>query len=336
MLELNWNKGVAKDPVKLADYIELTLAIEDDHCSDEFTYAHFVNAIQDEPYVGNPDNSLDRDDTDEDKEDFLAGDEMDETLEHFENAVSLIERRSDWLGDLYPFAVEDGDVKLVAGKDANNGMPYLFLVVCSHHQAIQISSYTLEVQFEQICKEAMRTLFNESAEVLLFSQFSQDRKELGQLAPEAIKNLAKKLNSNVKHEEEIPAAQNEFGIDIAAIDRLDDQLRYPFFAFAQCTVSADWERKRDEAQARKGLSSYIDLELQHSNLIFIPHFPRLEADKWDFPIYKTSNCIICDRYRICRMLQRLEKFESQVPSQTASAIVSKFWERVKAEKFSPY
>ena len=335
MLELNWNKGVAKDPVKLADYIELTLTIDDDHFGNEFTYAHFVNLIQDEPYVGNQEDSATDDELDEGSEEFLAGDEMDEALEHYENAVSLIAQRSQWLGDQYPFSGLGQEVRFAVGQDKGKYMPYIFLLVCSHHQIVRPPNETirghtrrLAVEFEHICKEAMKSFFNEQADVFLFSQFSNDRSNLGRSAREAVRNLAMKLNAGVKNEDDIPNGPNEFGIDIAAIDALDDQLGYPFFAFAQCTISQDWHKKKEEAQSQHALSAYIDLQVSHSNLIFIPYLPRLSTDRWSVPPHYTINCIICDRYRICKLLQRLKKFESRIPEQNIVGILNSFTDRV--------
>ena len=209
-MELNWNKGVAKDPVKLADYIELTLTIDEDHFGDKFTYAHFVSLIQDEPYVGSREDVFPtNDESDEDSEEFLTGDEMDDTLEYYENAVSLIAQRSQWLGDQYPFSGLGQEVRLVVGQDKGKYMPYIFLLVCSHnqiapppHETIRAHTYRLAVEFEGICKEAMKSLFNELADVFLFSQFSNDRSNLGRSAREAVKNLAMKLNTKVKNKED--------------------------------------------------------------------------------------------------------------------------------------
>ena len=335
MLELNWNKGVAKDPVKLADYIELTLTIDEDHFGDdEFTYAHFVSLIQDEPYVGNQED-FPTDEPDEDSEEFLAGEEMDETLEYYENAVSLIVQRSQWLGDQYPFSGFGQEVRFAIGKDKSKYMPYIFLLICSHHQivcppneTIKGHTHRLAVEFEQICKEAMKPFFNEQADVFLFSQFSNDRSNLGRSAREAVRNLATKLNTVVKNEDDIPDRPNEFGIDIAAIDALDDPIGYPFFAFAQCTISQDWQKKKEEAQSQHALSAYIDLQVSHSNLIFIPYLPRLSTNRWSVPLHYTINCIILDRYRICKMLQRLKKFESRIPEQNTAEILNSFTDRV--------
>ena len=322
MLEINWNSGVA-DPVKLADYIEATLSLDDDRSCDEFNYAHFVDLIREEPNGDVPDDDSEPID---DMAHFLSGQGADEAKHYFENAVSLIENRSLWLEHLYPFSVENGAVQLQYEPAADNGMPYTFLLACSLHQALH-PSQALTIQFEQVCKEGLRTLFNESAEVFLFSQFSQDRAELGRSAREAVQSLAEKLNAKVKNEEDIPNQPNEFGIDIVAIDRLGDSVGYPFFAFAQCTIAQDWSRKKGEASASNALIAYVDLAVQHSNLIFIPHFLRENADRWSARPDETVGCIIFDRLRICRMLERLKEFKNSNPLETLNSVLKEFSEK---------
>lgn len=317
MPALNWI-AEAEHPVKIADYIELTLTMDIDHPGYEFTASHFTDVMQESP-------SIDEYDSGGVPGSFLAGDAMDETRVHFDDAVALIERRRQWLGDLYPFSVENGAVQLQYEPAADKGMPYTFLLACSLHQALH-PSQVLTRQFEQVCKEGLRTLFNESAEVFLFSQFSQDRADLGRPAREAVQSLAEKLNTTVKNEERIPEQQNEFGIDIIAIDRLGDQVGYPFFAFAQCTVAQDWSRKKGEAKASNALIAYVDLEVQHSNLIFIPHFLRENADRWSAWPHETVDCVIFDRLRICRMLERLKEFKNSNPLETLNSVLKEFSE----------
>lgn len=315
MPALNWI-AEAEHPVKLADYIEFTLMMDGDHPSDEFTAGHFTAVMQESPSVAEYD-------ADEAPGSFLAGDAMDETRVHFDDAVALIERRRQWLGGLYPFSVANRAVQLRYGLAADNAMPYTFLLACSLHREID-SGQGLDRQFERVCKEGMRTLFNESADVFLFSQFSQDRAELGRSAREAIPRLAEKLNAKVKNEADIPDQPNEFGIDLIAIDRLDDSVGYPFFAFAQCTIGQDWPRKKGEAKLSNALAAYADLQVQHSNLIFIPHFLRKDADRWDAPAHDTIDCIIFDRLRICRMLERLKAFKNDESLETLNSVLKEF------------
>ena len=326
MLEINWNEGVVNDPVRLADYIELTIAIDSEHGGLAFTHADFVNAVQDAPY-----NDI--------EDSFLEWDEMDETKCHFEDALSLIERRHQWLGSLHPFVVEGDEVRLAPGSGRDGWTPYIFLLACSHHASISGKGPRLETEFEKICKEAMKSFFNESAYVFLFSQFSEDRARLGRSAREAVKNLAAMLNTRIAiPEENIPTGSNEFGIDIVAIDTLDDRLGYPFFAFAQCTVSQYpqvWGRKNSEARADHGLAEYILLNIQHPNLLFIPHLPRKDLDALDESVlpHEISNCVFCDRYRICKALHRLEHFRSDEPRRNVAEIIAAFLDSYGAKLY---
>lgn len=316
MLVINWNEAKVRDPVTLADYIELTIALDSEHRSLEYLPEHFVEAIRDEPFAP-------------EAEDFLDWDDADEAKGYYESAVSLIEKRSRWLGDLYPFTGEGNEVRFTPAFDRRKWMPYIFLLACSHHELIQRKGLRLESEFEGVCKGAMAALFSESADVFLFSQFSDDRSQLGHSARQAVKGLAAKLNTTVLVEEtKIPTSSNEFGIDIVAIDSLDDNMGYPFFTFAQCTVSGDptqWQRKKDEAQAdHGGISAYIQIGIRHSNLFFVPHLPRNRVNEWSVWPHQISNCVFCDRYRICQALQRLRKSNKAGHLQAANGIIDNF------------
>ena len=203
----------------------------------------------------------------------------------------------------------DGEVHFTPQTSEKNYLWYLFLLACSCHDRIP-SLRNAGVQFENLCKEAMRALFPDWAEVLLFSQNSEDRKELGWSAKKAIPALAKKLNAQVKPVE-LPDTQEEYGIDLIAICSFGDEVEYPFFAFAQCTVAKEWWDKRDEAQASRALSGVVPLDTDHTNFLLIPHFPRVNATEWRKPRQYPINCILCDRYRICRLLEKASPFTRQ-------------------------
>ena len=66
--------------------------------------------------------------------------------------------------------------------------------------------------------------------------------------------MATKLNTVVKPVGDTPDRQNEYGIDIAAIEALDDPVGYPFFkTIAQCTISQDWQMKKDVSPSTAGI-----------------------------------------------------------------------------------
>ena len=316
MLNLSWNKFATDDAVKLADYIELTIFLDHNHGKDEFGYSDFMRLIRDEPF--------DDLDDDEDQE-FVDGDEADETKIHFESAVSLVEQRSRWLGELYPFEGIGDEVQFSGIPDHHKWMPYIYLLACSNHRFVVYQRRRFETGFERVAKEAMRAGFNEAADVFLFSQFSADRAKIGMSARDAVKVIAKRLRALVLNESRIPNTQQEFGIDIIAIDPAGDALSVPFAAFAQCTIGKAWEAKKHEAQIRNRLAAYIHVTVDYSNLLFIPHFPRLETGEWDASPHEVINCLLRDRYGICKMLERTRGFMDQSATQSVDAIVEEFY-----------
>ena len=302
MIEFNWSKKIVEDVVDLADCIELVVALKNDDYDGCFTRADFIQAVQNEILL-------------EEEDDFLQGEQVDELTEKFEDAMELIKNRALWLGKTYPFRQDDDEVQFAPQTSKKHYLSYLFLLACScHNRIIRSLRHALTVEFENLCKEAMRALFPKWAEVFLFSQNSEDRKNLGRSAREAIPALAKKLNAKAYQKEidKLPDTQRECGIDLIAICSFDDELEYPFFAFAQCTVKKEeWWTKKHEAQSRQALSGFVRLDTDHTNFLLIPHFPRINLTEWREDRSRTVNCILCDRYRICRLLEKSKPLACQ-------------------------
>ena len=299
MIEFDWSKEIVKDAVDLTDCIELVVAFSDDDYYGRFTYANFMDIVQSE-LLGEDDSS------------FFQGEQADGFSEFFDDAMALIERRASWLGEIYPFRQENDEVQFAPQTSKKYYLWYLFLLACSCHNRIPSLQHNLRIQFENLCKEAMRALFPDWADVFLFSQNSDDRKKLGWSAKKAIPALGKRLNARVESDDRLPDTQEEYGIDLIAICSFGDELEYPFFAFAQCTVSREeWWDKREEAQAHRALSGAMRLDTNHTNFLLIPHFPRVNATEWRKPRQHPINCILCDRYRICRLLEKANTFTRQ-------------------------
>lgn len=346
MLEINWAEA-AGDSVVLADYIEMAISLDTAHAGLEFTYAHFVGYLQDEPFNGDFSELLEVDDDgplDEMQPDFvqgdpidgepvgfLEGDNMDKMQRHFNDAVALIGRRRQWFGDLYPFTVQGNDVCLSSQPKRSSWTPYVFLLACSHHDLITRKSPRLETEFEKICKEAMKSLCHHEANVFLFSRGSADRREIGSSARIAIPKLVSMLNASINPEHEIPNTQLEFGIDIIAVDKIDDGPGRSLLMTAQCTVSKDperWIQKKSEPKSG-GIHHFISYDVPYTTVLFIPHLPREQADKWskNVPAFGLSDSIVCDRYRICRLIQRHWAYPDSYAAQSVVTIVEGFIDR---------
>ena len=308
MIDFVWSKDIIKDVVDLTDCIELVVAFSDDDYYGRFTQSDFQDIVHSEP-LGDNDS------------DFLQGEQTDDFYPQFEEAKELIKRRASWLGEIYPFRQENGEVLFAPQTSQKHYLWYLFLLACSCHNQIPSLQHNLRVQFENLCKEAMRALFPDWAEVFLFSQNSDDRKKLGWSAKKAIPALAKKLNTQVKPNVQLPNTQEEYGIDLIAICSFGDELEYPFFAFAQCTVAKEWWTKKHEARASHALSGVMRLNTNYTNFLLIPHFPRFNPTEWREPRQHTINCILCDRYRICQLLEKSNPFTQQDMPTGISEIV---------------
>ncbi len=295
MIDFPWSQEIVKDVVDLTDCIELTVAFSDADYGGRFTRADF-NSVQNEIL---------------DDDGFFQGEQVDNLNAHFEEAMALIKNRALWLGETYPFRQDDGEVLFAPQTSKKHYLSYLFLLACSCHNWIPSFRHALSVEFENLCKEAMRALFPDWAEVFLFSQNSKDRKKLGWSAREAIPALAKKLNAQVPPNARLSNTQREYGIDLIAICSFGDVLEYPFFAFAQCTVAKEWWTKKHEAQSRHALSGVMQLDTDHTNFLLIPHFPRINLKEWREDRSHTINCILCDRYRICRLLEKSKPLTCQ-------------------------
>ena len=293
MIDFPWSEEIIEDVVDLADCIELVVALKGDYYG-HFTRADFIQVVQSEI--------------------LLEGEQVDDLNKSFEDAMDLIKKRALWLKETYPFRQDQDKVQFAPQTSKKHYLSYLFLLVCSCHNRIPSLRHDLRVEFESLCKEAMRALFPGWAEVFLFSQNSEDRKKLGWSAREAIPALAKKLNAQVYQKEidKLPDTQRECGIDLIAICSFDDELEYPFFAFAQCTVKKEeWWTKKHEAQSRNALSGFVRLDTDHTNFLLIPHFPRINLTEWREDRSRTVDCILCDRYRICRLLEKSKPLTCQ-------------------------
>ena len=293
MIDFPWSQEIVKDVVDLADCIELTVALNNEY-DGHFTRAEF-DAVQREIFSEEEDN-------------FLQGEQFEDAIE---DAMDLIKNRALWLGKTYPFRQDDDEVQFAPQTSKKHYLSYLFLLACSCHNLFPSLRHNLRIEFENLCKEAMQALFPGWAEVFLFSQNSEDRKNLGWSDTKAIPALAKKLNAQVSPRARLSNTQREYGIDLIAICPFEDKLEYPFFAFAQCTVAKEWWVKRHEARSRTALSGIMELETDHTNFLLIPHFPRINLTEWREDRSRTINCILCDRYRICRLLERSKPLTCQ-------------------------
>ena len=179
MIELTWKSDTTKNSSALADAIELAVAFADDDFNSHFTKADFQRVV-------------DSENLSDDGSSYLSGDQADERIEHYEQALDIIQKREAWFGDIYPFTVEDDEVRLTYDVSINRCLPYLFLVMCSNRDYVPTLKSALPVHFEDLCKEALRVMFPGWADVFLFSKDSYDRRAVfGRPADEGSSNTCR-------------------------------------------------------------------------------------------------------------------------------------------------
>ena len=132
---MSWNSALAKDPLVLTDAIELLVAFAEGDYSGRFTRANFQHFVTMENLT-------------DDETTYVTGDEADEYNRQFDDALTLIRRRADWLGASYPFRVVSDEVIFNPPPGASDHLPYLFLLVCSNGNSVPLLKKALPGQFE--------------------------------------------------------------------------------------------------------------------------------------------------------------------------------------------
>lgn len=302
MLELSWSAEISRDPLYLADAIELLVAFDSEEFQGRFTRAHFIQWMTME-------------EIDQATQQYVHGDDLDDQHDCFDQALAVMRSRTEWLGSTYPYVIEGDEIRLTNDLSEEVTVAYLFLLVCANSRFTPSLSKHLPSQFERLCKEAYSVLFPDWANVLLFSKDSDDRKNMfGSQERVAVPKLATMLNTVEKEAEVLGHTQREYGIDLLAIWGFGDLAPYPVFAFAQCTIQESWWEKRHQARADSELTGVIDLNVGHTNFLMIPHFPRYSLGEWSVGAARSGNCILCDRLRICNLLKRSTVFnDGQIP-----------------------
>lgn len=312
VLDLPWSSSLSQHPRTLADAIELLVAFGGEDFLGRFTQADFIHWASME-------------DLTDDNAEPVSGDTVDASVSSFEEAIQVLIKRKLWLKEAYPFSVDSDGLALTPSGNEFFGLPYLFLLACSNSGCIP-SIPNLPLLFEYLCREALRSLFPAKTEVLMFGPQSEDRKHLfGTSAADALPVLAKKLNTSIVKEEELPEGARDFGVDLMAISAFaeDDRAPYVPFAFAQCTIRTDWWRKRNEAKAKNGIGSLMHLNVEHTNFLMIPFLPRPTLAEWSEGRDRTDDCILCDRFRIMKMLEERSWFQNgPVPEPLSEAFES--------------
>ena len=140
MLDMAWSSDTTKDPLILADAIELAVAFAKDDYNSRFTRADFQHRGQRNPKR---------------RRDVIShwGPSLTSALSNLNRLTPLSGNRASWLGVAYPFSVSTNESFLTARPAIELCLPYLFLLVTAPTcNCVPSLKSALSDQFEDLCK----------------------------------------------------------------------------------------------------------------------------------------------------------------------------------------
>jgi len=281
-------------PHLLADLVELILAVKYDNVS-ELSQAAFQIILKEMPGA----------DDDNSANDALTDAQAKDNIElALEDCWNHLEYRQAVFGKHYPFHIDGDRLLWRRAKPTLDCQMYLFLRLRSFTP--QRVRGTAASAFVGMCREAMRALATDNANVRIFDANSDDRKShYGTDLRKALRVLARELAAHQIHEVEIDKASSsgDARLDIIASYGFNDPGAGTFSILAQCAArETEWPSKTLEASPRN-LLPYFTLLNNPENLLFIPVCFRTSTGDW-VRAADTNGCILIDRVRILELLSQ--------------------------------
>ena len=220
--------------------------------------------------------------------------------------------RASVFGHAYPFKFKNGILEL-KGKIRSPHSLYIFLLICSSLGAFKKNKGLLQAYaalFEEVCVDAMRGFFNESAVVKRFGAGSRDRQEhFGMAFSTALKVLANDIRTTLVGTREHEAGKHgDGGLDVVGSTRFpeSDAGDSTLVVFGQCATGEDWPSKIYESSATNW-RRWLDFRHEPSNAIFIPRCYRDSNGEWHDS--DGRGAIIVDRVRILHLTKNRPREE---------------------------
>lgn len=278
------------NPNSHADWMEIeALRDSDRRCSRE----DLVSALR---------TSGSYEDVDEREPDRDPGSEI--MQEIAQSAYDLLESRSEYLGDAYPFTLEGTSIKV---KRSSERLVYTFLLLSSNLGGDQGSTNNAYAStFEDVSASAIRLYLGGDANDAQVYQLGHPRRH-GQPSGflDAVTELASKLGEGGTGRHRSNDAHLKDGkLDIVAWIPHTDRREGQVIGFGQCATGKNWKEKITELQP----SSFCRLWMTDSpvetpfRLFFVPHV----IDSSDWLRVSINSGILFDRLRIAKFSSKLE------------------------------
>lgn len=275
-------------------------------------------------------NPVSSDELDEERENELDDERDDDEREiadsvrnekrevQLENVWRQLEYRESTLGDAYPFCVVGDEILLKEHLNEKNRI-YILLLACSRLRSFTNSTGAAQrwaKHFTLVCKEAMRALMPEHANVRIFDANSDDRRTYyGTNLKTALKVLGRDLGVLSFYQKEIDncSTSGDAGFDLIATIEFPDGITSNYGILGQCGAQeTGWPKKTLEAHALN-LSAYFHMVFQHPSTMFTPVCYRQSNGEW-VKNSATNAVVLFDRIRIMHLLDKISKWSDLTQS----------------------
>jgi hypothetical protein len=236
--------------------------------------------------------------------------ETEEGLEEVADWFKHLETRSKFLGDAYPFSVNENGTRLdFTSKLTENHWIYLSLLMMANlHYFGEIES-TLTSDFEQMCSEALKQFFPTTAEVHVFGKGRAAASRYTGNIFQRIEKLAGDLSGNLiaKQEDFPPTSTGDAGLDLIAWVPLDDPAPGRFAIFGQCACTPEWTSKQHSSAPPNWCAGKMHLQIHPVNAVFTPFYLRDLDGEWHRPATDFGPYLHIDRLRLTSIFKKAEK-----------------------------
>lgn len=312
--------------VRLADWLELTAILDGDGNSSRQELATELrlngtidaHGIFDRAYENGSEDTHQQLSTDIEAEVDHNGHQAEVVAD---DAFTEIERRAEFTGAGYPFAITGDSIELSVDRFNSS---YVFLLLLSWFGPNQDHTPRRhpERSFETLCARAIRSYFGGLTHSKTY-RFGWPRSEPHQSFSMALDHVIAELNEggNAKPITDTRAPRDD-QLDIVAWIPFTDKLPGQLIAFGQCAAGSNWEAKVSELPDTAGWCSHRMTDpplVPPIRTFFVPHC--IERGRWEWASRRAG--IVFERCRIASCSLTLDGVELQAARDWTQGILER-------------
>lgn len=240
-------------------------------------------------------------------------------------AVALLERRSNVLGDLYPFEVRP-DIAVLRRRNAHLAHSYSTLLFLTPKSVPRQLLFSLNVGemgdlLEGIAERALANLWGVGGSALRFAFPSRHGRP--EHFDQAVDWLARRIGVETGHGYR-PPRRRDGGVDVVAWRQFYDRRTGFPIALAQCTIQSETFTKTTDIDTRLW-ATWLRMDSDPMSLLILPGTIPRSGTQWG---QLTSVVTVIERLRLTELLGRSE--EADPPVEWATSVLESLRTRLGA------